>query len=296
MQVQWLEGGKRLRLQHGPIDLILCAEGETLSVARAYRYARDEFPGILNDLVSELPILRKAIAEPDTRSATESAREPCGAVAKRMFSAASLYKGFSYVTPMIAVAGAVADYLLDVMLTVPSLKRVYINNGGDIALWLSPDQSFSIGICENTQTQKIGANFIIKPHHGIQGVATSGWRGRSHSLGIADAVTVLARCAADADAAATIIANAVDVPGSQRIHRLAADSLLPESDLGERLVTVDVDQLTAAEIRLALERGRSQASGLLSMQLISAAFISLAGSSIVCDKTSSRLRAGAMHA
>lgn len=204
-----------------------------------------------------------------------------------MFSAASLYSGFSYVTPMIAVAGAVADYLLDVMLTVSSLKRVYINNGGDIALWLSPDQSFSVGICENTQTQKIGANLIIRPHHGIQGVATSGWRGRSHSFGIADAVTVLARCAADADAAATIIANAVDVPGSQRIHRLAADSLLPESDLGERLVTVEVDQLSAAEIRLALERGRSQACGLLSMQLISAAFISLAGSSIVCDQPSS---------
>ena len=34
------------------------------------------------------------------------------------------------------------------------------------------------------------------PH---RGVATSGWRGRSHSLGIADSVTVVARNAAAAD-------------------------------------------------------------------------------------------------
>jgi ApbE superfamily uncharacterized protein (UPF0280 family) len=44
----------------------------------------------------------------------------------------------------------------------------------------------------------------------VRGIATSGWRGRSFSLGIADSVTVLARTAAQADAAATVIANAVD--------------------------------------------------------------------------------------
>jgi len=55
----------------------------------------------------------------------------------------------------------------------------------------------------------------------VRGIATSGWRGRSFSLGIADSVTVLARTAAMADAAATIIANAVDVPDARYIARIA---------------------------------------------------------------------------
>ena len=55
----------------------------------------------------------------------------------------------------------------------------------------------------------------------MRGVATSGWRGRSFSLGIADAVTVLARTGAAADAAATIIANAVDLPGHPAVDARA---------------------------------------------------------------------------
>ena len=68
----------------------------------------------------------------------------------------------------------------------------------------------------------------------MRGVATSGWRGRSFSLGIADAVTVLAATAAAADAAATIIANAVDLPGHPAIARRPASELEDDSDLGDR--------------------------------------------------------------
>ena len=68
-----------------------------------------------------------------------------------------------------------------------------------------------------------------------RGIATSGRHGRSFSLGIADAVTVLARTASQADAAATIIANAVDLPGHPAIVRCRRDELQPDSDLGARL-------------------------------------------------------------
>ena len=71
----------------------------------------------------------------------------------------------------------------------------------------------------------------------VRGIATSGWRGRSFSLGIADAVTVLAATAAKADAAATIIANAVDLPNHAAITRVPAREIAPDNDLGERLVT-----------------------------------------------------------
>ena len=68
-------------------------------------------------------------------------------------------------------------------------------------------------------------------------------------------MTVLARTAAAADAAATIIANAVDLPGHPAVHRRPAIELAPDSDLGERLVTVDVGALTPAEVGQALAGG-----------------------------------------
>jgi ApbE superfamily uncharacterized protein (UPF0280 family) len=85
----------------------------------------------------------------------------------------------------------------------------------------------------------------------VRGIATSGWRGRSQSLGIADAVTVLARTAAAADAAATLVANAVDIEHPS-IRRLPARDVKHDSDLGERLVTVAVEPLPATAIARAL--------------------------------------------
>src|SRR5260370_29537491 len=86
----------------------------------------------------------------------------------------------------------------------------------------------------------------------VRGIATSGWRGRSFSLGIADAVTVLAAQAAAADAAATIIANAVDLPGHPAIVRVPARELAPDSDLGDMPVTQGVGELAGEEVNQAL--------------------------------------------
>ena len=109
----------------------------------------------------------------------------------------------------------------------------------------------------------------------VRGIATSGWRGRSFSLGLADSVTVLADCAAAADAAATIIANAVDLPGHVAIIRMAACDLAPENDLGSRLVTQGVGELTGAEVDQALTAGVATAHLLLKIGLIRAAALRL---------------------
>ncbi|MFX7144802.1 hypothetical protein ABTI11_20165, partial [Acinetobacter baumannii] len=82
-------------------------------------------------------------------------------------------------------------------------------------------------------------------------IATSDRHGRSFSRGIADAVTVLAKTASQADAAATIIANNVDLPGHPAIQRVPANELQPDSDLGSRLVTRAVGTLTEQEIETA---------------------------------------------
>jgi uncharacterized protein len=73
----------------------------------------------------------------------------------------------------------------------------------------------------------------------------AGHRRRGHRAGA---------CAAEADVAATLIANAVDLPGHPAIHRRPARELSPDSDLGDRLVTVAVDPLEPAEIDAALDR------------------------------------------
>ncbi|MFK8080606.1 MAG: UPF0280 family protein [Granulosicoccus sp.] len=289
---QWLLGGKRLHLQHGPIDLVIEAMGDCEMVAQAYRQAHEAFGTVLTDLVSELDSLRKPLMK--------RATELQGPVAKRMYQAAMPCCELDRVTPMIAVAGSVADHVLEAMLEGTALERAYVNNGGDIALWLAPGQAFTVGICENPETGAVAANVELQACDAIRGIATSGWRGRSHSLGIADAVTVLAACAADADTAATLIANAVDLPGSSHVHREPACHLSPDSDLGDRPVTVAVDTLTPEEVAKALERGRLKAEQLSEMRLVSAAYINLAGCNVVCQNESGSARqtlsAGAMHA
>ena len=77
----------------------------------------------------------------------------------------------------------------------------------------------------------------------VRGIATSGRHGRSLSFGIANSVTVLAKSAAMADTAATLIANAVDLPGHPAVERRPASSLRDDSDLGERLVVTGVGDL-----------------------------------------------------
>jgi len=113
-----------------------------------------------------------------------------------------------------------------------------------------------------------------------RGIATSGRHGRSFSLGIADAVTVLAGTASQADAAATIIANAVDLPGHPTVIRCPANSLQPDSDLGPRLVTRGVGGLTRGEISMALATGQAVARKLLAAGLIDGAALCLFGETV----------------
>jgi uncharacterized protein len=111
----------------------------------------------------------------------------------------------------------------------------------------------------------------------VRGIATSGWRGRSFSLGIADAVTVLADTASRADAAATMIANALNLPDHPEIERVPANELQPDSDLGPRRVTRRVPKLSAEDIDTALNAGVTFAEGVRVRGLIRAAALHLQG-------------------
>ncbi|MBN9243092.1 MAG: UPF0280 family protein [Mesorhizobium sp.] len=183
----------------------------------------------------------------------------------------------TFITPMAAVAGSVADEILAAILAGRRLDRAYVNNGGDCALHLAEGQSMRLVIAGTGHG--LADRIEIKAENPVRGVATSGWRGRSFSLGIADAVTVLARTGAEADAAATIVANAVDLPGHPAVTRQAACDLAPDSDLGARLVTIGVGALSLVEIEEALERGLAVAEDLRRHGLIESAALFLSGQS-----------------
>ncbi len=271
-QIALLPDGRRLHLQDGPIDLIVEAFGKRHEIRAAYRAAAARFATILDELCAELPLIR-APARPQETPLQ-------GPTARRMHAAVASFAAERFVTPMAAVAGAVAEEILGAMTAAATLSRAYVNNGGDIALHLAPGASFTVGMIDRPDRPALLGSALIAAEDGVCGIATSGRHGRSFSLGIADAVTVLAATAAAADAAATLIANEVDLPDHPGIVRVAANELQPDSDLGERLVTRLVPPLATAEIAKALERGLSYARRQRDRGLIVAAALHLQGETV----------------
>ena len=252
-QVAYLPGG-RLHLSHGPIDLVCQAWGTAPDITAAYSRATGRFTTILGELAGELPALR---AENATLH---------GPIARKMAVAVAPFRP-TFITPMAAVAGAVADTVLAVMIAA-GITRAYVNNGGDIALYLGRGQSLTSAIGTTPH------RFTLRDTDAARGIATSGWGGRSHSLGIADSVTVLAKTAAMADAAATMIANAVNIDHPS-ITRAPANSLKTDSDLGDRLVTVHVGLLSPDQTARALDNGLAAAKNFRDRGLIEAAALFL---------------------
>ena len=280
----------RWHFQHGPIDLVIGADGIAEAVAQAHAAAWARFEPLLGELVAELPLLRSPV---------QRACALRGEVARRMWDAcaALVDDADGFITPMAAVAGAVAQELIAAYRRA-GIARAWVNNGGDIALHLAPGRSLRVGLFADLAALDAGmaarsragrlpvdGRLEVDAASPVRGIATSGWRGRSFSLGIAEAVTVLAATAAQADAAATVIANAVNVahPG---IVRAPADSVRDDSDLGSRLVTVDVPPLPPNLVRHALASGLARAQALQARGLIEAA-------ALVCQGCLARLPSSA---
>ncbi len=267
LQIALLPDGRRLHLQHGPIDLIVEAFGAADEVAAAYRQAAVAFDGLLEGLIAELAVLRVPMGG--------DMPEVSGPVAARMVAAVRPH-AHVFITPMAAVAGAVADHVLSALIAGRALRRAYVNNGGDIALYLGDGERFDAGIAGAAGDPSLDGVATVTSDMPVRGIATSGRGGRSLSLGIADAVTVLAECAAAADAAATLIANAVDVahPAIERRPAFEVDDM---TDLGDRLVPVSVGALDDGSVKAALATGTATADDMVARQIIEGAVLMLAG-------------------
>ena len=258
----------RLHLNHGPIDLIIQAWGP--DQRKAYEQATARFQTVLSELADELALLRTPV----------STTRPAGKIARGMANTVAHHTDL-FVTPMAAVAGAVADEICRAMCDGLRLDKAYVNNGGDIAIHLGAGQQLSCAIHAGVDAGRV----MLTADQPARGLATSGWHGRSHSLGIADAVTVIAQNAAQADVAATLIANAVNLPDHPLITRQAANVLSPDSDLGQRRVTTAVGPLSKVEIETALAGGQTLARDMVRTQKIIAAALFLRGQNCYAGET-----------
>ncbi len=282
----------RWHFQHGPIDLVLQCDGQPAACAQAIDTAWHRFTQVLPALVSELNWLR----QPVSALHNHVFQDP---VARRMHHAAraaAVAAPDGFVTPMAAVAGAVAQEMV-ACLSLAGVDRAYVNNGGDIAVYLQDNMQWRVGVVTDlsnalqrlaTQTLSdpdtvvVDGALVLDAAMPVRGVATSGWQGRSFSLGIADSVTVLAQTAAQADVAATLIANAVNLD-DPRIQRRPANSLRDDTDLGARLVTVDVPPLGDSVVKPALQLGLDCARGMQALGLIHAAYVCCQGHVLVAE-------------
>lgn len=247
----------QLFLQHGPVNLVVFVDADAKTVDMAEDSLMATFPYWLGALVAELPLLRTQVSEPGQPLRSE--------IGGAMLAAAAPFAD-EFVSPMAAVAGAIADAAVATIGRVPNVRRAFVNNGGDIALFLADGTSLEVGLATTNKaaeattsdTHGVVGTLTVDASSSIRGIATSGWRGRSMSLGVADAVTVLATTAARADAAATVIASATDTE-TTAATRVPANTLDDDSDLGERLVTQQVGKLQTEERRAALSAGKKVA-------------------------------------
>ena len=280
LQASLFGTGQRLHIQHGPTDLVIDADGPDRMAL--FEVAVGSMRDVLTRLAAELPHLRKA---------WQAQTPPSGPVARRMHTACSI-AGDRFVTPMAAVAGAIADHVLAAMMAsrhAATATKISVNNGGDIAFWTSDGAITHAAIAGPD-----AAGLTLRGPTCWRGLATSGTGGRSLSPGIADSVTILADCAALADVAATLIAGAVDCPQAAGIGRRPAHDIDPDSDLGATLVTVAVPQLTPSQVDRALAAGRHLALQMMDGGRIAGAVLELQGERLVVglDKTTALLTTG----
>lgn len=142
------------------------------------------------------------------------------------------------VGPMAAVAGAIAQAVAESL--KPSSSAIIVENGGDCYLDLQEEATVGVYAGPTSPFKgKIALRFSADQFP-LSICTSSGKIGHSHSFGTADAVTVVAKDGALADAAATALANLVRGPAdiaaalheAQQIFSLLGVLIIIEDRLG----------------------------------------------------------------
>ena len=248
----------KLFIENGPTNII--AEAFSIEKKAIYNLICEYSSKFLKDISQEIETLKKPTSEKNKFKSE---------IANTMFNSTKLFLP-NFITPMASVAGSISELLLLKVLEKFNVDKIYINNGGDISLYISKNEKFNFSIGGET-------SFIVEYANikGLGGIATSGWKGRSFSMGIADSVTVIANKASVADSAATLICNKIDLKNSNKVKKINANNLYEDTDLKNKLITVSVENLTEYEIKEAIIKGKIISEHFISKKIIKSVIINL---------------------
>jgi ApbE superfamily uncharacterized protein (UPF0280 family) len=161
-------------------------------------------------------------------------------IIKEMVSASRVFN----VGPMAAVAGAIADLVGSGLLEYSD--EVIVENGGDIFLNTVRPAIVSVYAGKSRLSNRLG--LITDPEQMPLGICTSSATvGHSLSLGIADAVCVVARSASLADAAATALGNRIK---SRHVLKREIEAISESEAIKGGIVIIGKTMATWGEIEL----------------------------------------------
>jgi len=262
--IQVLDGG-RILAELGPMSLVIQGHiGQVPQIADCIKAAKESFSYLRRiaffkeELRKPAYILNHQMADPLVRSM----RDAVAIVASHEL------------TPMAAVAGTISEYVAH-FLASRGLSRVIVNNGGDIAIILTPGNHVRVGVLQGSTAFKHCPVLRLDPTYTSWGIATSGLGGRSLTTGVATSVTVLAKQASIADAAATLVANASFVE-HQGVTQVPGITLDPHTDIPDKMVTLCA-RLPVSKREEAVERALAKAAALLRAGIILGAYVNVQG-------------------
>jgi len=256
-------------VDYGPIHMAISAWTGRKPAAAAAEAGAERAVCLLEELSRHLSLAREPIGALRRRKEKYPAD-----VLERMAAAVRRLNEDDF-TPMAAVAGTFSDMVKEAVLD-QGADRVIVNNGGDIALRIGRQNTpVKVGIVDDLMEGRVRHVLHIGrtlPLVGVEGIATSGFGGRSLTKGVASAVTCFAASGALADAAATAVANAAvcDHPAVLRCPAEALDAL---TDLKGQTVTARVGELSPDAVETALDSGLKRARALFEKQVILGAMI-----------------------
>jgi len=224
--------------------------------------------------MSLLEDLSKCLSIINRKSVTLEMKDIYPEIVRRMIEATQKI-GEPDLTPLAAVAGTASEMVADFIFGKGGTK-VIVDNGGDIAIRLREGEIVRVGIKTDISAKQPAYLISIDSTMKIEGVATSGFGGRSFTKGIASAVTVLAENASMADAAATTIGNFTNVD-DLNIYRTTAEKIYPDTDIAGEWVTTEIGTLSQKKIGEALTNGLTKTNSICQKGLIKGALIAVKG-------------------
>ncbi len=194
-------------LVSSPLEAFRVVYKETDLFVLAERRLEKEVLSLIKEIRS--PLEAFILAHPEFRTSLKplSYEGALPFIVKKMLEAGKV----ADVGPMAGVAGAIAEEVGRTLVEKGFTSQVVVENGGDVFLWLKQDAKVALFAGESPFSGKVG--ILIKKEFMPCGVCTSSGKiGHSLSLGKADAITVVHKDTAAADALATAFGNMLKTP------------------------------------------------------------------------------------